>query len=88
MKCIVDEIKGEGFEKLLGEIVTVYCASYIYSGKLAGLNDTCLKLSDCYIVYDTGGHDTKTWGTAEKMPGDWYIQLSSIESFGIFKQVK
>lgn len=88
MKVLVDEVKGEGMEKLLGEIVTVYCASYIYSGKLSGVNEKDIKLSDCYIVYDTGGHETKTWSTAEKMPGDWYIKTSLIESYGIFKQVK
>lgn len=88
MKCLVDEVKGEGLEKLLGEIVTVYCASYIYSGKLTGVNDFCIKLSDCRIVYETGAHDTGDWATAEKMPGDWYVTLSSMESFGIFKQVK
>ena len=88
MKVLVDEVKGEGMEKLLGEIITVYTTSYIYSGKLTGVNLTDIKLSDCYIVYDTGGHDTKAWATAEKMPQDWYIKISAIESYGIFKQVK
>lgn len=89
MRVLVDEAKAEGFEKLMGEIVTIYCTSYIYSGVLSGVNDTCVKLSNACIVYDTGGHsDLTKWATAEKMPGDWYIQLSAIEGFGLFKQVK
>lgn len=88
MKVLVDEVKGEGMEKLIGEIVTVYCSSFIYSGRLTGVNDKDIKLSDCYIVYDTGGHDTATWASAEKMPGDWYVKTNQIESYGIFKQVK
>lgn len=89
MKVLVDEVSGEGLEKLLGEFVTVYCDSWIYYGKLTGVNTSDIKLSNAMIVYDTGGHDDlKKWGTAERLPGDWYIRTNKIESFGIFKQVK
>ena len=33
MKKIIEEKEGEGFEKLLGERITVFAANYIYTGK-------------------------------------------------------
>lgn len=88
MKLLIDQVENEGFEKLMGEIVTVYTTSFIYSGTLTGVNDECIKLTNCYIVYDTGTHDSEKWATAEKLPKDWYVMKAKIESFGIFKQVK
>lgn len=85
MKKIVIEDSGEGLIKLLGERVTLYCQTFIYSGVLAGVNDDCVLLTDAEIVYDTGSHSKKEWELAEKMPHDWYIMKSKIESFGIFK---
>ena len=41
MKKIVQEVTGEGLEKLLGERVTLFCANYIYTGVLAGVNELC-----------------------------------------------
>lgn len=84
-KVEVVEVEGDGLVSLLNENVTFYCAGFIYSGKLVGVNDTFVKLDPAYIVYDTGVFSTKTWATAEKYPGPWYIQLSSVESFGILK---
>ena len=78
-------VDGEGLESLLGERVTVYCSAYIYTGKLIGVNVTCIKLSDAAIVYETGSFNTKDWKDAQELPHDWYIQSSSIESFGILK---
>jgi hypothetical protein len=54
MKVLVDEVKGEGLEKLTGEIVTLYCNSYIYSGLLSGVNDTCVKLSNALLLRALG----------------------------------
>ena len=87
MKKLVEvkEVDGEGLVSFLGERVTLYCAIYIYSGKLAGVNDTCVKLTDAEIVYNTGSFTDKKWETAEKLPHDWYIQTAMIESFGILK---
>ena len=85
MKCIVTEVEGEGLVSLLGQVVTIYCGIYIYTGKLVGVNDQCVKLSGASIVYDTGPHDTKTWKEVQRLPGDWYVTTQSIESFGIFK---
>lgn len=81
----VCEVSGEGLEGLLGQVVTLFCSAYIYTGKLVGVNTTCVKLSDASIVYETGPLNTKTWTDAQKLPHDWYVQTSSIESFGILK---
>lgn len=87
MKKIVNvtEVAGEGLVKLMGECVTLFCMNYIYTGKLVGVNDTCVLLEDAAIVYETGSFLEKNWKDAQKLPNDWYVQLSTIESFGILK---
>ena len=85
MRKIVEEVSGEGLEKLLGETVTLFCMNYIYTGKLLGVNASCVLLGEAKIVYETGDLDTKTWKDAQSLPGEWYVQTASIESFGILK---
>lgn len=86
MKVIVQEVDGEGLESLLGKTVTLFCGVYIYTGKLVGVNDKCVKLDDAKIVYETGAFDTREWKDAQAIPNKfWYIQIASIESFGIMK---
>ena len=85
MKKIVEEVNGEGFDKLLGERITVFCMNYIYTGKLSGINDTCILLTDPAIVYETGAFSEPDWKDAQALPNDMYIQLSAVESFGIVK---
>jgi len=85
MKKIVNEVQGEGLDKLLGERVTLFCMNYIYTGTLTGVNDTCVLLTDASIVYETGGFNEKDWRDAQKLPHDWYVQISAIESFGKLK---
>lgn len=81
----VEEIKGEGLEGLMGETITLYCLNYIYTGELVGVNNDFVKLDNPKIVYDTGSHETKDWGEADALPNSWYVQKSTIESFGVFK---
>lgn len=86
MKKLIIEDTSEGLIKLIGEVITVYCESFIYSGQLIGVNDDCVLLDNAKIVYDTGAHKDKGWGLAEPLPnGKWYVMKSKIESFGIFK---
>lgn len=86
MKMIVEEKSGEGLESLLGETVILFCAMYFYSGKLVGVNDTCVKLQDAYIVYETGAFSDKGWKDAQKLPNKYhYVQIGMIESFGLGK---
>ena len=81
----VEEVEGEGLVGLMGQTVTLFCSAYIYTGVLTGVNDTYVKLEKAKIVYDTGPLDTKSWQDAQDLPYDWYVQLSSVESFGILK---
>ena len=85
MKKIVQEVEGEGLVKLLGERVTLFCAVYIYTGTLAGVNDDCVLLEDAAMVYETGSFTDKAWRDAQKLPGAWYVQIAAIESFGVLK---
>lgn len=83
MKKIVQEVSGEGLEKLLGERVTVFCANYIYTGVLSGVNETCILFTDAAVVYETGPFSDKEWKDAQKLPDAWYVQIAFIESFGV-----
>ncbi len=85
MKKIVIEEKGEGLLKLLGQRVTLFCMNYIYTGDLVGVNDSCVLLQNAAIVYETGPLDSGAWKDSQKLPGDWYVQTSAIESFGVLK---
>lgn len=85
MRKIVEEMSAEGFEKLLGETVTLFCLNYIYTGKLLGVNASCVLLTEAKIVYETGELTSKTWKDAQPLPHDWYVQFAAIESFGILK---
>ena len=85
MKCLVKEIENEGLASFLGKRVTIFCGVFIYTGKMVGCNETCVKLEDAFIVYETGGFTEKNWKDAQKLPYDWYVQTRSIESFGPLK---
>jgi hypothetical protein len=85
MKKIVEEVEGEGLMKLLGRRVTLFCMNYIYTGKLSGVNDTCVLLTDAAVVYETGAFTDSKWEDAQELPYDWYVQRSAIESFGVIR---
>lgn len=85
MKCVVQEVENEGLVSLLGKCVTLFCGVYIYTGKLVGVNDSCVKLSDAGIVYETGAFTDKKWKDVQSLPNDWYVTTQSIESFGELK---
>jgi hypothetical protein len=81
----VTEVQGEGLTALMGERVTLFCLNYIYTGKLVGVNESCVLLEDAAIVYQTGPFTDKAWKDAQKLPGNWYVQTCTIESFGVLK---
>ena len=85
MKVMVTEVENEGLEALMGKRVTLFCGVYIYTGKLVGVNDTCVKLEDAGIVYETGPFTESHWKDCQKLPNDWYVATQSIESFGVLK---
>ena len=81
----VVEVANEGFVSLLGQRVTIFCMNYIYTGELTGVNDTCVRLDNPSIVYETGPFNDPRWKDAQSLPNQMYIQTSAIESFGIVK---
>lgn len=84
MKKLVEET-GEGLEKLIGERVTLFCCRYIYTGKLIGVNDTDVLLTDAGIVYETGDFKDSNWSDMQPLPNEWFVKTASIESYGILK---
>jgi hypothetical protein len=87
MKVInnVVEVSDEGLEGLLGQTVTFFCAVYIYTGELVGVNSTCIKLKNPKIVYETGAFTDKSWKDAQALPNEFYLQIAMIEGFGVIK---
>ena len=87
MKKIVNvtKVEGEGLQALMGERVTLFCLNYIYTGKLTGVNNTTVSLEEAAIVYETGSLTDKAWKDVQRLPGNWYVQIAAIESFGILK---
>ena len=83
--AIVTKVNGEGLDKLLGEVVTLFCMNYIYTGLLAGVNSDCVLLETPSIVYETGAFSEKAWKDAQQLPSDLYVMKASIEAFGLVK---
>jgi len=82
----VQEVENEGLVSLLGEQVTLMCMNYFYTGKLVGVNDSCVKLEEPAIVYSTGDWSDADWADSQKLPTkEHYVQTSAIESFGVLK---
>lgn len=81
----VIEVENEGFIALMGEVITIFSLNYIYTGKLTGVNETCVLLEDPSIVYETGELTSKIWKDAQKLPNDLYVSMSCIEAFGLVK---
>ena len=81
----MQESKEEGFIALMGKRVTLFCAVYIYTGKLVGVNETCVKLENPAIVYETGPFTDKKWKDAQELPNTIYVQTAMVESFGEVK---
>jgi hypothetical protein len=79
------EVSDEGLEGFLGQTVTFFCAVYIYTGVLIGVNSTCVKLKDPKIVYETGSFTDKAWKDAQALPNEFYLMTAMIEGFGIVK---
>jgi len=83
MKKVIKEVENEGFEKLLGETVTLFCLNYFYNGELIGVNKECVLLKNPKIIYNTGEWSNENWDDIQSMCMDeLYVQKSAIESFG------
>lgn len=83
----VVEVDQEGFLALMGQQVEIMCNVYIYTGKLVGVNDTCIKLEDAALVFETGAFTDLKYKDAQRFPEKVrYIQVHLIESFGPTKK--
>lgn len=86
MRIITEAQESEGMESLMGEVVTLFCAVYIYTGKLVGVDDKDVKLEDPSIIYETGAFHEPNWKDKQKLPHKyWYVKVASIESYGRMK---
>ncbi len=82
----VAEVEGAGLESLMGEKVILLCANYFYTGKLVGINESCVELEDPAIVYETGAWTNKAYQDEQKLHvKTFYVSTSAIESFGVSK---
>jgi hypothetical protein len=79
------EVESEGLVSLIGKNVTFFCANYIYTGKLEGVNEKCVKITSAKIVYETGSFDETDWKDAQSLPNPVYIMIGFVESFTILK---
>jgi hypothetical protein len=77
----VIEVPGEGLVGLIGQVVTFWCASYIWTGTLVGVNEQDVKLEHASLVFDTGTFTAKTWQDAQKLPHAIYLMKASIEAY-------
>jgi hypothetical protein len=85
-RIVEDTTTAEGLDALLGgERVTLFALNYIYTGKLVGVNDDWVKLTEASVVYETGVLTDPEWKDAQRLPHDWYVMRSAIESFGRLK---
>ena len=82
MLKIIENVDGEGLAAFLGHKIFIMCGNYFYTGTLSGINDTCVLLTDASIVYETGEWSAKAYKDAQKLPSNWYVNISAIESFG------
>lgn len=86
VKANVVEIDEEGLLALLGKRVVLMCLNYFYVGELVGVNDTCVKLKNGGIIYETGAFSEAKWkdfqpfGTSAA-DGFFYVSTGAIESF-------
>lgn len=82
----VQEVANEGLVSLLGEKITLFCLNYIYTGKLVGVNDTCILLEDPAIVYETGKFSDSSYKDVQSLSvKEFYVSMNCIESFGKLK---
>lgn len=77
----VTEVENEGLDLLLDKQVLLFCMNYIYTGRLLGVNKTCVLLENPSIVYETGAFNITSFGDAQKLPHQHYVNISAIESF-------
>lgn len=80
------EATNSGLEGFINKKVLIFTSGYFYTGVLVGVSDTCVKIKDPMIVYETGCFSESEYKDVQKLHCDfWYVQTSAIESFGFSK---
>lgn len=74
-----------GLNNLKGQRVTLFCSAYFYTGVLKAVGPEDVLLEDAGIVYETGPLTTAGWQDMQRLPGEWYVRLAAVESYGILK---
>jgi hypothetical protein len=85
MKRLIEEIETEGLDKLIGEVVTLLCMNYFYTGKLIGVNANDVLLENAYIIYETGEWKDVAWKDAQYVCKELYVRVAAIEAYGKMK---
>jgi hypothetical protein len=73
------------FENYINERITLFCANYIYSGRLSKISNGWLTLAEAGIVYETGPFESKEWQDYQALPHPIHINVNSVESLMILK---
>jgi hypothetical protein len=65
----------------VGQEVVVFCANYIYGGKIVNVTSQELVLDDPYIIYETGDFAAAQWKNFQRLPTKQArIERTAIES--------
>ncbi len=64
--CVKERTKMN--DPLIGKLIVVMCANYIYTGILSEMRPDVLVLSEPSIVYETGSWSDETWKDAQRLP--------------------
>jgi hypothetical protein len=81
MKTVTVVDVPDGLATLLDKRVLLLCSNYFYDGLLVGVNDTCVRLADAFLVYETGAWDAMGYQDAQRLPSDVYVQIQAIEAY-------
>lgn len=86
MKRLIEETEDDGFSPLLGEVVTLLCTNYFYTGKLISANTDFVELKDPSIIYETGEWKATAWKDSQFLGCKTIrIRTSAIEAYGKMK---
>ena len=86
MKRLIEETDDDGFSPLLGEVVTLLCANYFYTGKLVGANSDFVEIEDPAIIYETGEWKQTGWKDVQALGCKTLrVRTAFIEAYGKLK---
>ncbi len=66
---------------LVGQVLTVFCLNYFYTGRVLETTPSYVKLDDPAVIYEIGEFSDDAWKDAQKLSSPIYIKSDAIESF-------